>query len=107
MKKLIILLLVPALAFAATLEWNRNPETNVNVYVVYRSKMSNTISPSGNTYFQVASVTNVTAWSLTNEPTGIHWYRVTAADDSGLESEFSDAVSWTNRPSRPNQPKIF
>jgi hypothetical protein len=78
---------MPLLASAVTLEWDRNPEPNVAGYRVYSGRQSRV-------YSTVVDVGNVTIAQLPTAP-GTTFYAVTAYDDEGLESEFSEEVFYT------------
>ena len=88
-------------AHGVTLEWDRNPETNVTGYRVYAGRQSRV-------YDSVLDVTNQTVATIA-APAGKSFYAVTAYNIDGLESDFSDEVSytppWSNSPpqARPDQ----
>jgi len=88
-----------ASARAAILEWDRNPETNVLGYRVYSGLQSRV-------YDSVLDVGNATT-NLLTQSTGIVFYAVTAYDTEGLESDFSDEVSylWPVIPVPPSPPQ--
>ena len=81
-------------AQAVTLEWDRNPETNVTGYRVYVGRQSRV-------YDSVLDVANQTMATIAARA-GTSFYAVTAYNADGLESDFSDEVSyappWTNSP---------
>lgn len=81
----------------AILEWDRNPETNVVAYRVYWG-------PASRAYNNVLTVTNITA-TVSNSmmAPGTNYFAVTAVDDGGLESDFSDEVSARRRPMPPTR----
>jgi hypothetical protein len=74
-------------AQAVTLEWEANSETNVAGYRVYTGRQSRV-------YDSVLDVGNQTLAQLATTP-GTTYYAVTAYDTEGLESDFSDEVSYT------------
>lgn len=95
MKTLLALLLSVLSAWAVTLEWDANTETNLVGYRVYVGKLSRQ-------YICVATnlgKTNTTC-VLTNL-TGTNFFAVTAFDTDNLESEFSDEVSAVIKPKAP------
>lgn len=96
MTKLFPFLLCVALsAYAAILEWDANIETNVAGYRVYRGT-------SSRLYTSVFDVGGFTVFPIVREPSRIiYFFAVTAYDADGLESDFSDEVSWTNK-ARPS-----
>lgn len=89
---LLILLCHQALAADVRLSWDANSESNVVSYKLYwrntNSGQSNTIAVLGRTN-TIAKVVNV--------PFGDTVFAVTALNSEGLESDFSDEVTATNR----------
>jgi hypothetical protein len=81
---------------SVTLEWDRNPEPNVAGYRVYSGRQSRV-------YGSVLDVGNQTVAQLPTNP-GTTFYAVTAYDDTGLESDFSEEVSYT--PPAQNQAPV-
>ncbi len=79
---------------AATLEWDRNPETNVIGYRVYVGRVSRL-------YDSVLDIGNQIITQVPTSP-GTTYFAVTAYDSDGLESDFSEEVFYTmagaNRP---------
>lgn len=95
MKNLLPLLLAVAClaSRAATLEWDANPPADaVTNYVVHWGT-------------NVASAGTNLSHSLTNFAPGVYRFTLTA-QAGGLESEPSNEVAWTNRPSAPTQLRI-
>ena len=93
LKYLALLVLVFGLS-AATLEWDESPSPHVKGYRVYYGENSRN-------YTTVVDVTNSLRWLLTSVPTNIlYFYSVTAYDRDGLESVFSEEISYkkTNAP---------
>ena len=81
-----LLALCLPLAAAVTLEWDPNPEPDVNGYIVY----------VGNAPRNYTNAIPVTATTVTLQlDTGKYYFAVTAHDTNGLESAFSDEVSCT------------
>ncbi len=78
-----------ALAFGATLEWDPNPEANVAGYRVYIGSHTREY----NTVIDVGLATQKLLESL--EPERSYYFAVTAYDSDGLESDFSDEVTYT------------
>jgi hypothetical protein len=80
------------IAHAVTLEWDRNPETNVTGYRIYVGRQSRV-------YDSVLDVANQTVATIA-APQGVSFYAVTAYNTDGLESDFSEEVSyappWSN-----------
>ncbi|HWN94042.1 MAG TPA: hypothetical protein VNT99_03330 [Methylomirabilota bacterium] len=87
---IVLALLAPfAHVFGATLEWDANPETNVVGYRVYVGTQSREYS----TLSDVGLATFKTIDSL--QPEQPYFFAVTAYDSDGLESDFSDEVTYT------------
>lgn len=95
MKTIALLCLLAASAFGVTLEWDRNPETNVMGYRVY-------VGTASRNYVTNYMTTN-TMLTITNSslPFGTNYFAVTAFDEIGLESDFSDEVYWVKKLSKP------
>jgi VCBS repeat-containing protein len=72
---------------AATLEWDRNPETNVIGYRVYVGRVSRS-------YDSVLDIGNQTSAEVPTSP-GRTYFAVTAYDSDGLESDYSEEVFYT------------
>lgn len=73
----------------ATLLWDPNTETNLAGYCVY-------IGVASRSYDTNINVGIVTNWPIVNLRTGVlHFIAVTAYDTEGLESDFSEEVSYT------------
>lgn len=82
------------------LQWNTNPEVEVISYGVYSANTQN------GTYALVATVTEVAgatqSWDV---PVGTYdgkWFRVSAINDAGLESDLSNAVKVPVKPTAPS-----
>jgi hypothetical protein len=92
---LLILLILSLCSRAAsvTLEWDANTEPNIAGYRVYWGTASRT-------YSRTLSVTTTSA-TITNLFPGTNYFAVTAFDDNGLESDFSDEVWTVIRPGKP------
>lgn len=94
MKKLLFLLLfvfwtVVAHATGVILAWDPSPDTDVVGYTIYYGTASRT-------YTNTVTLGNVTNGAVTGLQPGITYYfAVTALNDIGLESEFSNEVSFT------------
>jgi hypothetical protein len=86
----------PSLLYGQTLEWDPNPEPDIDRYRVYRG------TATGN-YTDQVDVSNATACSATvcsYQPQGVDWsifqyFAVTAINTGELESLKSDEVEWT------------
>lgn len=95
--KTLCILLIAALSVVAgdqsvTLQWDRNPETNVVAYLVY-------IGNAPRDYASVTNVGNITTAAVRNLDAGTNWYfAVVAMTDRGLISEYSNEVSVTIPP---------
>lgn len=84
-----VLLALVVKCLGVTLAWDRTPGTNVAGYRVYQGSASHIYTNST----IVGNVTNVT---LTSPPYGkTNYYVVTAFDNQGLESDYSNEVSYT------------
>ncbi len=73
-------------SYAVTLEWDRNPETNVIGYRVYVGRLSRA-------YDSVLDIGNQATAEIPTTP-GTSYFAVTAYDSDGLESDFSVEVSY-------------
>jgi fibronectin type 3 domain-containing protein len=99
MKYLLPLLLALNLQ-AAWLEWGRNSETNIGGYRVYYGTNSRS-------YETNIDVGNFTEWRLAGLSNGItHYFAVTAYDTDGLESDFSNEVSYRTKPNAPRNLRV-
>jgi hypothetical protein len=86
---------------AVALEWSASPDTNVAGYVIYYGRASGNYPNSIN----VGSVISATLPFLAD---GIVWYiAVTAVTDEGLESDFSNEVSYFGRIDGSNTPPFI
>ena len=74
---------------SVTLAWDPNSETNLVGYVFYHGTASGQYSSSNN----VGNATNTTVSGL--QEGGTYFFAVTAYDNSGLESDPSNEVSYT------------
>jgi len=77
--------------WASTLVWDANEDGVTVGYRVY----SGTASRSYSNAVDVGCATN---FALTAFERGVWFFAVTAYSADGLESDFSDEVSWTNAP---------
>ena len=91
--KYLALLLTLLNASAATLIWNANTETNLAGYNVYTGMVSRA--------YVLAGVTTLTNFPFPSLGPGITYFAVTAFDLEGLETDYSDEVSWTNNFQEP------
>lgn len=87
MKPVLIIMLAAANVFAATLEWDRNPEPEVGRYNVWLES-TNGIQLLGTTTNLSFVSTNITTRSRVG---------VSAVSTNGFESE----IAWGDNPSRP------
>lgn len=79
------------MCWPVTLEWDANPEPNVAGYIVY-------FGTSSRSYFFSTNIVGRTSCYFTNSiftPGTTYYFAVTAYDQLGLESEFSQEVSFT------------
>jgi hypothetical protein len=85
---------------SVTLAWNANSETNLAGYRLYWG-------PAARTYGQNQTVpVPTTIATVTNlVPTKTYFFAVTAYTTDGLESDYSDEVSYTVPPPRPVAPR--
>ena len=83
-----ILVLSPSFADAVSLQWDRNPETNIVGYRVYVGRVSRV-------YDSVLDIGNSTSANVPTSP-GITYFAVTAYDSAGLESGFSSEVTYSD-----------
>lgn len=72
---------------SVTVEWDKNPEPDVNGYVVYYGNTSRNYPYSTN----VGNVTTATIYGLSEGKT--HYFAVTARNSIGLESDFSNELT--------------
>lgn len=86
------------------IEWKKNNEPDLSHYNIYRR------TNKGN-YSQVGSTENHYFFDDSLDYSETYFYKVTAVDDSGLESNFSEEISAQpiNRykPNRPNDFEVF
>src|SRR6185295_467721 len=76
-------------AFSVTLAWDRNPEPDIAGYILHSG------TNSGH-YVNAANVSNVTTNTVLGLTPGVTYYfAVTAYNTSGLESDFSNEISYT------------
>jgi hypothetical protein len=87
-----------ASALAVIVEWDANPEPEVNAYNVYWGRF-----PRG--YENVLRVTNGTQAQIVLSNAAVFYFAVTALADE-LESPFSEEVSWMNAPGAPQVLRI-
>jgi len=86
---LLALSLVTASAASVTLAWDASPSPEVTGYKIY-------FGPSSRNYTNVINVGNVLVATVTNLSTGgTYFFAATAYDGGGLESDFSNEVSYT------------
>jgi fibronectin type 3 domain-containing protein len=90
-----------ALAADVSLAWDPNTESDLAGYRIYRGMSS------GN-YDKVVDVGNVTTWTDTTLEVGqTYYFAATAYDTEGLESTFSNEVSYTAPGPKPTKRKGF
>lgn len=78
-----------------TLAWNPSPDTNVVGYNLY-------IGSASRTYTRIENCGNVTNFTVTNLVSGERYYfTATAYTISGVESDYSNEVGYTVKPSPP------
>ena len=69
-----------------TLAWNPNPERNIVAYNIYYGRASGT-------YSRLLTVTETTV-TISIKGRKTTYFAVTALDENGLESDFSNEVHW-------------
>ncbi|MCF7741417.1 MAG: T9SS type A sorting domain-containing protein [Candidatus Marinimicrobia bacterium] len=74
------------------LSWNPSPDPDFEYYAIYKSKTSPDFDPSGQEPAYKTSETELVDSDLISGDT--YYYRVTAFDDAGNESEYSESVSF-------------
>ena len=104
MKTILAFILCAITAQAATVRliWDRNPEPDVVEYKVY-------VGTSSRTYDRIVSAGNETSISVDQLSRGMTYYfAVTAVNSVGLESDYSNEVSYTtpDKPSAPKNPRV-
>lgn len=82
-----------------TLAWDPSPSTNVTGYNIY-------YGPNSRAYTNKVDVSNVTNATLTLRYGTLYYFAATAYDGSGLESDFSNEVSY-QFPYVPGAPQMF
>lgn len=90
-----------ALLSSLTLVWNANEETDIATYKIYYGVASGRYI-SG---FEVGNVTQFQPSSSILQPGQQVFFVVTAVNTSGLESDYSNEVSYT-RPAQVSQPRL-
>jgi hypothetical protein len=87
---ILILLLIPVICHAAevNLAWDASVTPTVTHYRVYYGNATRT-------YGKLETIGNVTEYKVTDLPVGMWFFAVTALDDMGNESEYSNEVSTT------------
>jgi hypothetical protein len=85
----LVSLWVLPIGYALTLSWLANTETNLALYKAYWG-------PGSGTYTGVLALALATNASLNLSSTGRYFLAVTAVNVLGLESDFSNEVSWGN-----------
>jgi fibronectin type 3 domain-containing protein len=87
-----------------TLKWNKNKESDFLRYRIYRGTSSN---PTTKVDSSTASILDTTKL-VTNLTNGtIYYFRITAVDNAGLESGFSNEVNATPNAVVDNTPPVF
>lgn len=99
------LLLIGALLSVAkdvTVVWDPNKENNIGGYKLY-------LGTNGSRSYDLqvtVNVTNGTSVVIKNVPAGVtHWIALTAYDTNGLESDFSEELSFVV-PNKPGKPRV-
>lgn len=91
-------LLIPALCFAegsVTLAWDPNPESDLAGYILYYGSTSRN-------YTNAVNVVNATTNTVSGLVDGVsYFFAVTAYNTNGLESDFSDEVSYSRPTGSP------
>jgi len=73
---------------SVTLAWDASPDASVTGYRIYYGVASKNYTNS----VTIGNVTNVTLVAL--RPGVTYWFAATAVDGSGLESDFSNEISY-------------
>jgi len=95
----LLLSLLTAQAASVTLTWDANTETNLAGYRIYTGTASR--------IYGVPVTTTNTTITLTNLASGTNYFfAATAVLVEGLESEYSDELSYTT-PAKPAPPRSF
>lgn len=104
-KLLFALLLLPCLCMGAQtavlLGWDANIETNAMGYRLLAGSASRTYTIT-NTVVGRTSTSGV----VSNIPSGKVFFTLVAFDQFGIDSDFSNEVTWTNRLSAPKNFKL-
>ncbi len=89
-------------AGTVTLAWDPSPSPDVDRYKVYYGKGTNFVFAAGNTNALSVTVTNQTTCTVSNLTSGVWSFVATAlVSTNGLESDNSNEVEATMRPSKP------
>src|SRR5690349_6377225 len=86
-RSVILLALATTPLGAATLNWNRNPESDIAGYRVHHREVGATL--------QNADVGNTNSFSITLSPGRSYEFYVTAYNTAGLESAPSQTLAYT------------
>lgn len=97
--------LLPCLSLGAQtkvlLGWDASPESSCAGYRLLAGTASRTYTMTNTVMGRLT-----TAGMITNIPSGKVFFAVVAFDTNGLESDFSNEVTWTNRLSAPKNFKL-
>lgn len=89
------LALLPAFGASVTLAWDASPSPEVIGYKIY-------VGPSTRVYTNIVTLSNVLTCTISNlNKGGTYFFTATAYDASGLESDYSNEVSYTVPPIFP------
>jgi len=88
---LMALLLLAALTAEISLEWDRNPESDIAGYAIHQGRASRSYTNAIGTPDTFLTVTNL-------ELRTRYYFAATAINDAGLESDFSSEVQASVRP---------
>ncbi len=99
---LLVLLISACRLHAPTLAWDINPELDLAGYRLYYRLDA---APYGTNYVPIIGRTN-TSLAVVPSSIGIYSFAVTAVGSNGLESAFSNEITWTNKPGAPKNLRI-
>lgn len=92
---LLWLAILPAFGASVTLAWDASPSPEVTGYKIY-------VGPSSRVYTNIVTLSNVLTCTISNLNKGnTYFFTATAYDASGLESDYSNEVSYTVPPIFP------
>jgi len=99
----VLFLVAAAYAAVTNLAWDANTETDLAGYKLYQS----TVGPTGPFTYVKTIVKGTLATATADLPDGTYWWVLTAYDNSGNESGYSNVVTRTIDTVAPAAPKNF